>query len=1007
MRSRWLISATTVLAFCVPPTLPAQQATTGRIDGTVTDARSQSPIGTATVFIEALGIGSQTNDRGKYTLVNVPAGEHKVQVRRLGFATVSRTVTVQPGQTATVDVALSAAVISLDEVVVTGTAAVTRAKEVPTSTAIVNADEVARAPVLDAQQMLQGRIPSVSILANSGQPGAGGTVQIRGTNTLTQSTAPLIYVDGVRIFNEPTRNNWGARTASNPLQDINAEDIERVEVVKGAAATTLYGTEAAGGVIQIFTKKGQSGTPQWNASVAGGANVSSRWGAKNDPTELFTKCNNTAQMYGLHLSGDEMGTRQYFADPTCPSDGNWTRTGPLQLYDLSVAGGANKLTYFVSGNYGDVQGILPSQRSKDGGFRGNFSIFPMDKLQFQVTTAYTKRNTRWAGDGDNSEGFLLNVGRGPFNYMKGGKGADCDGIADDVVCVTNNYVFDQTLATRSDHFLTGFTVNYNPAAKLSNRFSVGWDYLDMQNVTNLPFGFLTLPEGYFWDENTRHTKLSLDYAGSWLENIFHSAQSTFSWGAQLYRDKHRWTELDVQNFAGPGDPTLKTGAELTYREDLPSSVTNAGFFLQEQIAWRDRLFITGGLRVDGSSAFGDNFGLQKYPKIGASYVLSEHSFWPTKWWDTFKVRAALGESGKAPGAFDKLRTWSPVTGDENKPGFTPNDVGNPDIGPERTRELEGGFDASFISGRLGLEFTAFSSRTLDALVPVTLPPSNGFLQSRIANIGELKNSGVEAQINAGLVRTRSVDWTVRGNYSALSSKAVDLGEQTEVYTGLNSYIKTGKQFPAYYGTVVTNPGAIADLETADDQLIGRVNPDKLWGIGTTMRLYNRFTVDAFLEHQGGFYVQNYTAYQNARRGAWYPCYDTQEKVISSYGPDMEPGTSDDVASALSGVTALMRARCSSSDYDIGFWTEKGDFTKLRYVSLTYQLPARLVNAKNATITFAARNLVTWSNYNGGDPEVQDVADQSNLADFNGTFGRRDYYQIPQPRSFVVTFKVGF
>jgi len=206
---------------------------------------------------------------------------------------------------------------------------------------------------------------------------------------------------------------------------------------------------------------------------------------------------------------------------------------------------------------------------------------------------------------------------------------------------------------------------------------------------------------------------------------------------------------------------------------------------------------------------------------------------------------------------------------------------------------------------------------------------------------------------------------------------------------------------------VTNPGAIADFETADDQLIGRVNPDKLWGIGTTMRLYNRFTVDAFLEHQGGFYVQNYTAYQNARRGAWFPCYDTQEKVISSYGPDMEPGTSDDAASALSGVTALMRARCSSSDYDIGFWTEKGDFTKLRYVSLTYQLPARLVNAKNATITFAARNLVTWSKYNGGDPEVQDVADQSNLADFNGTFGRRDYYQIPQPRSFVVTFKVGF
>jgi TonB-dependent starch-binding outer membrane protein SusC len=992
MRTGWLITAATLLVSGVTARIPAQQQpATGRVEGVITDARSQAPIANATVLIQALGLGAQTNDRGRYTLVNVPVGEQRVQVRRLGFGSVTRTVTVQAGQTATVDVTLSEAVISLDEVVVTGTAAVTRAKEVPTSTAVVNSDEVARAPVVDAQQVLQGRVPSVTILANSGQPGAGGSVQIRGTNTLTQSTSPLIYVDGVRIFNEPTRNNWGARTASSPLQDINAEDIDRIEVVKGAAATTLYGTEAAGGVIQIFTKKGLAGTPQWNASASGGANVSSRWGAKGDPTELFINCNKTEQMYGLLLTGSKKGTRQYFVDPTCPKDGSWTQAGPLQQYDLSVAGGANKLTYFVSGNYGDVQGILPSQRSKDGGFRGNFSVFPLDQLQFQLTTAYTKRNTRWAGDGNNSEGFLLNVGRGPFNYMKGGKGDDCAGVSEEVVCVTNNYVFNQSLLTRGDHFLSGLTVNYNPVAKLSNRFSVGWDYLDMQNITNLPFGFLTLPAGYFWDENTRHTKLSLDYTGSWLQNLFRSGQSTFSWGAQLYRDKHRWTELDVQDFAGPGEPTLKTGAELTYREDLPSGVTNAGFFLQEQLAWHDRLFITGGLRVDGNSAFGENFGLQTYPKIGASYVVSDHAFWPVKWWDMFKMRAAIGESGKAPGAFDKLRTWAPVTGDENKPGFTPNDVGNPDIGPERTRELEGGFDASFAGGRLGLEFTAFRARTLDALVPVTLPPSNGFLESRIANVGELRNSGIEAQVTAGLLRARNFDWTARANYSSLSNEAVDLGEQTEVYTGLGSYIKTGKRFPAYYGKVVTNPNAFA-APTTVDTLIGNVNPDRLWGLGTTFKFFNRVSVDAFVEHQGGFYVQNYTGYQNARRGAWFPCYDTQEKVI---------------AGNVSDVTALQRARCASSGYDIGFWTEKGDFTKLRYVSLTYQIPARLIQARNASITFAGRNLVTWTDYNGGDPEVQDVADQGNLADFNGAFGRRDYYQIPQPKSFVVTFKVGF
>src|SRR5207237_6049284 len=141
----------------------------------------------------------------------------------------------------------------------------------------------------------------------------------------------------------------------------------------------------------------------------------------------------------------------------------------------------------------------------------------------------------------------------------------------------------------------------------------------------------------------------------------------------------------------------------------------AGFFLQELLGWKDRLFVTGGLRVDGNSAFGSSFGLQTYPKISAAYVLSEESFWPTRILPTFKLRAALGESGKAPGAFDAVRTWDPVAADEGKPGFTPFQLGNPNLGPERTREIEIGFDASALQDRLGVEATAYRARTMDAL----------------------------------------------------------------------------------------------------------------------------------------------------------------------------------------------------------------------------------------------------------------------------------------------------
>ncbi|HEX5435734.1 MAG TPA: SusC/RagA family TonB-linked outer membrane protein [Gemmatimonadaceae bacterium] len=977
----------------------AAQRQTGTITGTVTNARTQQPLSAVSVYLDGTRLGTITGDDGKYSILNVPAGTYTLRARRIGFGSVSNSITVQAGQTVTHAIALGEAAIQLEQVVVTGTAAATQKREVPNSISVLSSAQIANAPVRNPQDALEGSVPSVTIMENSGQPGAGGTVMIRGTNTISQSTYPLIYVDGVRVFNQPTRNGYGSRTETNPLQNINANDIDHIEVIKGASATTLYGTEASGGVIQIFTKHGQSGAPTWNADITEGLNQSVHWGDQNDPTNLWVNCDNSKLMYTLDLSD---GSRKYFADPTCPSDGSWTRHGPIQKYALSVRGGSNQVTYYVSGNYNDNKGILPTTNARNGGVRGNFTFSATDKLNFNLNTAYTKLDNRFVGDGNNSEGFLLDVGRGTGTYLKGGKGHDCDGVADSVVCVTNGYVFDQNETTGSDHYLIGFTTNYDPTLNFTNRLAVGWDYTAIHNITNLPYGFLDTPGGYFWDENTRHTKLSLDYAGSLKNSVGASLASTLSWGGQLFRDKHRWTEIDVQDFAGPVDPTLVTGAQLTYRNDIPFAETNAGFFFQEELAWKERLYLTGGLRVDGNSAFGSNFGLQLYPKLGLSYVLSDYGFWPKSWWDNMRVRIAVGESGKAPGAFDKLRSWQARTANEGDPAVVPDQIGNPDIGPERTREIEGGFDASFVSGRLGLETTVYQATTYDALVPVTYPPSNGFLSSRLENIGKLQNRGLEMQITAGLIRTHSIDWTARVNLSMMKSKALDLGTQKEVYTGLNSDIKQGDPFPDYYGKVILNPNAIADPQVVDDTLIGNVNPNRLYGFGTTLTLWNNLSLDALLEHQGGFYVQNYTGYQNARRGDWHPCFDTQLKMIAAANGN---------TSALNDVTALQRARCSADDYDISFWTEKGDFTKLRYVSLTYTLPGHLASnffgARAASITLAARNLRMWTDYTGSDPEVEDFTDQSNLVGTAARFGRRDYYEIPAPRTYTIAFHVTF
>ena len=492
-----------------------------------------------------------------------------------------------------------------------------------------------------------------------------------------------------------------------------------------------------------------------------------------------------------------------------------------------------------------------------------------------------------------------------------------------------------------------------------------------------------------------------------------SIGSTFSWGGQLFRDRRRWTEIDVQSFAGPGEPTLESGAQLTYRADDVVSNTNAGFFLQEQIAWQDRLFVTGGLRVDGNSAFGDDFGLQPYPKLSLSYVLSDYDWWPSVA-ETFKLRAAVGESGKAPDAFDKVRTWTPVSGDDGEPGFSPLDIGNDEVGPERTREFEGGFDASFFEGRLGLEFTGFHARTIDALVPVTYPPSQGFLATRNENVGELVNKGLEFGLSAGLMRTANFDWQVRFNGTLLESEVIDLDDgnpdTTRIYTGLNSYLIEGQPGPVYVQDLVRNPNEFAGPEVTRDTVLGLVYPNKMLGFGTTLTLFNRLTLDALAEFQGGHVVQNYTAYQSARRGAWHPCIEIQEKLWAF--------TEEGDASALDDVTALERARCpyigqssvagQTVGPSIGFWTEKGDFVKLRYVSLTYDVPQRLIPfAEAASLTLSARNLFTSTDYTGADPEMTDAADASGNQPGGGEFGRRDYYQIPPARTFLMALRFTF
>jgi TonB-linked SusC/RagA family outer membrane protein len=982
-----LLSFVAVAALGAHSALLAQ---TGTIAGRVTLQGTARPIGSAHVIVVGTPLGTQTNDAGEYRLVSVPAGGREIRVQRIGYTPASGSVTVVEGQTATLDLQLRDAPVSLEQVVVTATGE-QRKKEVAHTVSTISGTDIADAPVQNTQQLITARSPGVTVLANSGQPGAGGTIRLRGNNSISQGNNPIIYVDGVRIYSGRSATVPNARQTTLPLNDIAAEDIERVEIVKGAAATTLYGTEASGGVIQIFTKRGRSGAPQWNMEVVAGRNDLENMGPDGDNTGLFVKKCSGPELVALDISttSSRFGEDVVFEDPTCPASGSWLRTGVIQRYAGSVRGGSETLRYFLSGNFQEEEGAIQVGENKDGGFRGNFSFFPSPKLELTVNSSFTKRVLSWVPDGNLANGFLLNVGRGPNGNFKGG---GCSTTAN--VCLANAEIFDLTTDTRTDHFITGFTINYVPFASLVNRLTVGYDYNNSENESIISFGHLRNPLGQIIIGDWQRRFLSIDYASTWTYQLATALGSNFSWGAQVFQDNLEQTTAQGDEFSGPGKPTLTTAARRTVTTDVRQREVNAGFFFQEQVSWLDRLFVTAGLRIDGNSSFGDDFGLQAYPKLGLAYTLSEHGFWPAQWWETLKLRAAIGEAGKAPGAFDAARTWSAIAGDEAEPGFTPNQIGNPSLGPERTREIELGFESSALQGRVAVDFTYFITRTLDALIQVRYPPSQGFLDRQLENVGEIENRGVEAVVDAGLVQLPKFDWRARVNFTSIDSKAKDLGDEPAIAIGDRTEVRQGHPVPSFFATRVLNPDEIAEPVLTDGAVfIGSTFPEKIIGLGSTIVFLDNFRLDALGEFQRGGHNMNYIGYQNALRGVWRACIPVQRKIIAAMEGD---------ASALNDVKAIDRARCAvdrtkqNSDY----WLESTDFFKLRHVSLTYTLPSRWVRgAKSASVTVAGRNLWTTTDYSGLDPESADLSDN--------TFARREYYQLPAMRTFTTSVRLSF
>lgn len=946
-------------------------AQTGTVTGSVRDAVSQAPVPAAQVSIVGTSLGMLTNNVGRFLVMNVPAGPQTVRVELIGYGTLEMEVTVPAGGAATADFDMRQDAIALEGVVVTGTAGQARRREVGNSISAVLAEDIEYTAVTDFGDVLQGRTAGIQINDHSGQVGAASQIRLRGNNSLQQGNNPLIYVDGVRLESDPIgADDEGAQTPS-AFDMINPNDIDRLEVIKGPAATTLYGTEAAGGVIQIFTKRGVAGAPAWNFSMEQGVSVMPHQGPGADvnPSGLFL---NTCRDSGIlnHQTG-EIGVDE----PGCPESGSWFRNAHHQVYNLSVRGGGQTATYFVSGQYGDRQGVVEPQGADNYNVRANISFQPAEGLDVRLNSSYGRRNIAWIPNGNNASGLYLNVLRGTAGYTPGND---------------DSLVLENEILTHLDQYVTGLSVNWAPNSMFSHRMNVGVDYTSSDFIDFKGWGFYEEATGDREIDQQFDRNLTFDYSGTFSYSPLENISSDFSWGGQVYEEFNYTLNGFDELFAGPGEQILGDGNNPRVFENR-ITLRSGGFFIQEVLGLNDKLFLTGGVRWDGFSTFGEGFGLAAYPKLQAAYTISDEDFFPLDWAETFKLRAAWGRSGKAPGAFDAKRTYEATSADEQVPAVIIANLGNADLGPEVSTELEYGADASFMDGRFTVEFTRYDQTNRDALICVQEAPSGGTEECTWRNLGEVQNWGTETLVNFVPVRTDNIEWDIGVNFSTNDSEITDLGPLED--------LGTSRQlgFPLWirWDDTITNPNAIGELPDYEKGNIGNLFPTETVGLNTRLTLWRSLTIDVVGEGQYGMVRPIGIAYQNVRRRVWPGdgCPAIQDMYYSLSG-------SGSSRVAQMGLPASDIARCIGPYSDQGMWTDAADFFKIRSASITYRLPDGLVpGARNAQIGIAGKNIWTRTDYRGLDPEAND----------NG-FGDstpNEYYNMAPPRILILNFNVSF
>ena len=1004
-----------------------------RITGKVAASDGKGVAGTSVVVLNT-NYGTATDQEGNYVLsADLQPGTYSLEFSGIGFKKFTRALNVTSVSNYTVDVSLVEDPLGLDEVVVTGTSQGTTRKQLGSYISTVKGDVLTRANSSNVLQGLQGKTPGAQIIQNSGDPAGGVSVRLRGVNTINSSSEPLYIIDGVIVNNSTNRvtntqsgydgEKFVGNVGQNRLVDINPDDIERIEVLNGSAAAAIYGSRANAGVIQIFTKKGVKGAPRISFTTSV---ISSKLRKKLDVNQAPTK-------FGGPTDGPSAQTQ----DILTPALTNTTAVTRYDYQDyifqsalgtdnnLSISGGSDKTRYYVSGSYFFNQGIVKNTDFRRFSFRSNLEQELSSKLSFNIGLNYINSLSNEKPDGNsffspmNSVTIIGNF----HNIWQRDANGQIQAVGERGRVNPVSVIEDFKQKQEVNRVLAAVSLKFKPMRGLTFDYTMGIDNYSQNGTTFMPpftynvstafwGGGATLDptlNGYASTGNDVFFQINHELNGTYQFEINENIGSTTQVGYSLQYEKNKYSLIQGRGLT-PFIETVNGASTIIPGNDARSELSISGVYLQQNFRLFNRLFLTGAIRVDGSSVFGEDQRNQTYYKGSGSYLLSDENFWRNMsidWWNVFKLRVAYGESGNMTGisAYERFNAYSPGSFLGRSYLGSSSQLANENVKPEKQKELEIGTDLAFFNSRVSVQFNWYNKRVEDLLIPRQIAPTTGF-STLLDNLGSLTNNGVELAINATAVRGKDFTWNITGIYSRNRNKAENIGQSLIVYPtngGAPVAVLQGYPIGIFYGTFfatdangnqIKNSTGFPQIERGIQNNAFTYTPQR---DANGLPLATATPLRRVIGDPNPDYMASLTNIFNFKKFEFSFQFDAVQGV-EVFNADFRTrqGVGNGKVAEQEHKGEIPRGWVNSV-YQIEEWrVDDGSFIKLREVALRYRLGKfKIFSDLNFSLT--GRNLISWDDYKGYDPEVN-AAGQSTI--LRGI----DFGAVPIPRT--ITFSIG-